>query len=91
MVIDPVCGMLVDETTAAERAVHNGVTYYFCSVKCRHDFVKQPDDFVRALNLIEPVPPRVEEPDSMALRCWHALGAGWRSLFGKIARRGPDH
>ncbi len=89
MVIDPVCGMLVNETTAAEHAVHKGVTYCFCSVKCLHDFEKQPDDYVRSLKLIEPAPPPVEVPDSAFLRFWNALGVAWRSFFGKITRRGP--
>ncbi len=42
MVIDPVCGMKVDEKSAAGKAVHSGVTYYFCSPKCQHEFEANP-------------------------------------------------
>lgn len=38
MAIDPVCGMQVEEKSAAGNAVHSGTTYYFCSPKCQHEF-----------------------------------------------------
>jgi YHS domain-containing protein len=38
MAIDPVCGMTVDEKSAAGAAVHAGKTWYFCSSKCQHEF-----------------------------------------------------
>ena len=48
---DPVCGMKVDEKTAAVRAVYQqaeyrGTTYYFCSEQCRAAFEKQPEHYV---------------------------------------------
>ena len=42
MAIDPVCGMTVDEKSAAGNVVHSGRTYYFCSPKCRHEFEANP-------------------------------------------------
>ena len=39
---DPVCGMNVDPSTAKEKAVHDGVTYYFCSAGCRSAFERDP-------------------------------------------------
>ena len=38
MAIDPVCGMTVDEQTA-ERAVRDGVTFFFCCKGCRRKFL----------------------------------------------------
>jgi P-type Cu+ transporter len=43
MAIDPVCGMTVDEQTAAATAVHNGATYYFCAPGCKRTFEKDPE------------------------------------------------
>lgn len=42
MAIDPVCGMNVEEKSAAGNAVHSGTTYYFCSPKCQHEFESNP-------------------------------------------------
>ena len=86
MATDPVCGMSVSETAAVETVVHRGVTYYFCSVKCLHDFVKQPDDFVRAMTMIDPPPAAEEKKPSLALRWWNAASIAWRSLMDRIAR-----
>jgi YHS domain-containing protein len=42
MAKDPVCGMNVEEKKAAATAVHDGKTYYFCSVSCKATFEKAP-------------------------------------------------
>lgn len=42
MMKDPVCGMTVDEKTAADRLVHEGKMYLFCSAKCLNDFKANP-------------------------------------------------
>ncbi|MBI5612221.1 MAG: heavy metal translocating P-type ATPase [Gammaproteobacteria bacterium] len=47
MAIDPVCGMAVDETKAAGRSAHAGVTYYFCSGRCLHAFEENPAGYAR--------------------------------------------
>ena len=38
MVIDPICGMAVDEATA-RRVERDGTTVYFCSEHCRQKFL----------------------------------------------------
>ncbi len=38
MATDPVCGMQVDEKTAAASSVFDGKTYYFCCAGCRKKF-----------------------------------------------------
>jgi Cu+-exporting ATPase len=38
---DPICGMIVDETTALH-AERDGKTFYFCSDHCRQKFLSTP-------------------------------------------------
>ena len=45
MATDPVCGMTVDEKSAAGRFVHAGATYYFCSPHCLEKFRNNPAAF----------------------------------------------
>ncbi|MEW5967444.1 MAG: heavy metal translocating P-type ATPase [Pseudomonadota bacterium] len=47
MAIDPVCGMTVDERSAAGSVVRAGKTWYFCSVRCRHEFEAHPDKYAK--------------------------------------------
>ena len=42
MAKDPVCGMEVDEKTAAGKSDYQGQTYYFCSTGCKKSFDKEP-------------------------------------------------
>ena len=46
MATDPVCGMQVDEGTAAGSSVFEGTTYYFCSKGCKAAFEKEPHKYV---------------------------------------------
>lgn len=43
---DPVCGMPVDPSHAKAAAVHDGRTYFFCSISCREKFEQDPTKFV---------------------------------------------
>jgi YHS domain-containing protein len=43
---DQVCGMDVDERTAAAKTEYAGDTYYFCSVACRDKFEADPERYV---------------------------------------------
>ena len=43
---DPVCGMEVEETTAAAAWEHEGRTYFFCSVGCMERFRADPERFL---------------------------------------------
>ena len=45
MAEDPVCGMTVDEKTAAATASYQGKTYYFCSAECKATFEKAPEQY----------------------------------------------
>ena len=45
--IDPVCGMSVDEDSAAATAEYEGVTYYFCNVGCKKDFEADPEAYLK--------------------------------------------
>jgi xanthine dehydrogenase accessory factor len=45
--IDPVCGMTVAVTESTERAVHDGVRYYFCAEGCRRRFEADPAAYVQ--------------------------------------------
>jgi signal transduction histidine kinase len=42
-IIDPVCGMTVNEKVSAFTSSYKGVSYYFCSEKCKVDFDKDPE------------------------------------------------
>ena len=42
MAKDLVCGMEVDEKTAAAKSEHMGKTYYFCSPGCKKAFDENP-------------------------------------------------
>jgi Cu+-exporting ATPase len=43
---DPVCGMAVDEGTAAAAWEDEGTTYLFCSVGCMRRFREDPVHFL---------------------------------------------
>lgn len=44
--IDPVCGMTVDPAHAAGSHLHDGTTYFFCSMSCHRKFSAAPDRFL---------------------------------------------
>ncbi len=44
--LDPVCGMEVDPEQAAGRSTYRGITYYFCSLGCKHEFDANPIKYV---------------------------------------------
>jgi Cu+-exporting ATPase len=52
---DPVCGMTVDPVRAAATAEHAGKTYYFCCSGCAVKFRAQPEKYVAALRIAQPV------------------------------------
>jgi P-type Cu+ transporter len=45
--IDPICGMDVEPSTAAGKYEHNGQTYYFCSQHCLTKFKEDPESFLK--------------------------------------------
>lgn len=42
---DPVCKMDLAARQIREWIVHNGRTYYFCSIGCRAEFQRHPEDY----------------------------------------------
>ena len=48
MAIDPVCGMQVDERTAAGSSVFEGKSYFFCGVGCKKKFDANPAAYTGA-------------------------------------------
>ncbi len=42
MVKDPVCGMTIDEKTAAATSDYKGQTIYFCAAACKKKFDQDP-------------------------------------------------
>lgn len=45
-VTDPVCGMTIDDASAAATVEHEGTTYYFCAPGCAAAFRKDPASYV---------------------------------------------
>jgi Cu+-exporting ATPase len=48
MVKDPVCGMQIEKTGTAEKAVYLDRTYYFCSSTCHKAFTAEPKRYAEA-------------------------------------------
>ena len=48
MATDPVCGMNVEEPSAAGKLLQEGTVYYFCSAACLGKFKANPAAYVRA-------------------------------------------
>ena len=46
MVKDPVCGMMIDEKTAAGKSEYQGRTYYFCATVCKTKFDQNPEQYL---------------------------------------------
>lgn len=45
MSVDPVCGMEVDETTAAGKSAYRDQVFYFCSQQCKQKFDNNPETY----------------------------------------------
>ena len=46
MAKDPVCGMDVKPEAAAASAEFEGVTYYFCALSCKDEFLAEPHRYL---------------------------------------------
>jgi YHS domain-containing protein len=42
---DPICGMQVDEQSAAGQSEYQGQKYYFCSPACKTSFDQNPQAY----------------------------------------------
>jgi P-type Cu+ transporter len=43
---DPVCHMDIDPATSAGTSEYNGQTCYFCSLRCKKAFDKEPEKYL---------------------------------------------
>ena len=46
-VSDPVCGMELDIENVRHSFEHEGTEYYFCSEKCKTEFINDPEKFIK--------------------------------------------
>ncbi len=66
-VIDPVCGMSIEEKDAAATTVYGGKTYFFCSSSCKTKFDQNPQAFLGAKTA--PVPEPLPRPEGRLYTC----------------------
>jgi P-type Cu+ transporter len=45
--VDVVCKMQLDETHSVESLVYDGRTFYFCSIGCRAEFERHPENYAQ--------------------------------------------
>lgn len=45
MAKDPICGMSVDESSAAGKTLYKGKTYYFCCAGCKAKCEQEPEKY----------------------------------------------
>lgn len=50
---DVVCGMTIDQATAAATSSYRGQTYYFCAAVCQQRFEAEPRRYVQPTSLID--------------------------------------
>ena len=51
--IDLVCGMKLGEGAVKESFLYEGREYYFCSVGCRAEFERHPEDYSESVQVDE--------------------------------------
>jgi Cu+-exporting ATPase len=69
MATDPVCGMTVDEKTAAGSFTDEGTTYYFCATHCLEKFRANPTAYRHRDDAVEKrSPPLIQLGQPMAAR-----------------------
>ena len=42
---DPVCGMMIDDKSAAASSEYHGKRYFFCSKDCKTEFDENPEEY----------------------------------------------
>ncbi len=53
IVIDPVCGMEIDNREAEVGSSYDAMIYYFCSVDCRDRFEENPEAYLEDQSLFQ--------------------------------------
>lgn len=46
MATDPICKMVIEESTAVATSEYNGKTYYFCAAGCKKAFDAEPEKYL---------------------------------------------
>jgi Cu+-exporting ATPase len=64
---DPVCGMDVDEESAAGKSEYKGKTYYFCALSCKEKFEKSPERFIERKNNVHIVQERTSADEERTI------------------------
>ena len=90
-VIDPVCGMTIEEKDAAATFAYQGRTYQFCSTSCKEKFEKNPEAYARGKaagtaeqGAMKMSAPRPDEPHA------HSDKAEWTCpMHPEIRQAGP--
>ncbi|MHB1527320.1 MAG: YHS domain-containing protein [Candidatus Dormibacteria bacterium] len=44
---DPVCGMVIEDSSATGSVTRDGTTYFFCSGSCQERFEADPEQYTR--------------------------------------------
>jgi P-type Cu+ transporter len=68
-VIDSVCGMQVDPSTAAAHVTREDREFFFCSLSCRDKFVADPAKYVRRLHGGPDLTPATRRPAGTEYTC----------------------
>ncbi|HEX2056222.1 MAG TPA: YHS domain-containing protein, partial [Nitrospiraceae bacterium] len=68
MAIDPICGMTVDQATAAGRHDYEGQTFWFCSRHCLEKFAANPARYAKSAAVVEGQQPRGRKPLPMMIQ-----------------------
>jgi len=81
MAIDPVCGTAVDESAISATYEHDGVVYFFCSLKCRKRLGQSPAMFAEGEHgaVAQQVVPLPEKRDNVERETVHFRIDGMRS------------
>jgi len=59
IVVDPVCGMIVDPNTASAQRCESGIDVYFCNVGCAERFDAEPEKYLAILAAAPQSPPTI--------------------------------
>jgi Cu+-exporting ATPase len=46
-VVDPVCNMEIENSTAKDKEIYKGTTYYFCCKNCKKSFKENPEKYLK--------------------------------------------
>ena len=85
--VDPVCGMKVDEKSAASCMRHDGESYYFCGPACRQKFEADPARYIKPAGTDGPAGSQKNQAGQYTCRCIrkcasrmpaHAQSVEWR-------------